>query len=191
MKRKKIGFTLIELLVVIAIISILAGMLLPALMRAREGARRIACLNNLSQIGKALHMYAQDYSEYFPEDDSTDYNGGGPLLGLLYSNYMGDKRVFKCASKGTTVTLVDEDSNTSLLSPDSGSTRYYDYCYKDGLTEMDDSDTAIAADRGAGAARDENDNHKVDGVNVLYLDGHVEWDAGSTAVDTNLKDGAS
>lgn len=196
MKRKKFGFTLIELLVVIAIISILAGMLLPALMRAREGARRIACLNNLSQIGKALHMYAQDYDENFPEDNTTAYNGGGPLLGFLYPSYVGDKRIFKCASTKTSVTLEDEATDIpplQKLKADIVGTRYYDYCYKDGLTEMDASDTAIAADRGAGRATGltDSDNHKADGVNVLYLDGHVEWNAGSTVVDSNLKDGAS
>lgn len=69
--NRRTGFTLIELLVVIAIIALLAAILFPVFTRARENARRTACISNLKQLGMGMMQYMQDYDEVYP----THYNG--------------------------------------------------------------------------------------------------------------------
>lgn len=112
------AFTLIELLVVVAIIAILAAMLLPALARAKESGKRIACLNNLQQLGLAAKMYTSDNNDQYPHREDQ-----GRWPQQMFDLYGRNVKLLLCPSETTNFPMTFE-VNSNLYPADAAPRSY-------------------------------------------------------------------
>ncbi len=134
LRRTSRAFTLIELLVVIAIIGILAGMLLPALAKAREKANNARSVSNLHQWALAINMYNDDWTEYYPYDgapQSPCASGNTNAWFNVLPPYVGQKTLCTLYSIGAPPTprensvWVDPSATNKSVNPTMGSPVFY------------------------------------------------------------------
>ena len=208
MKRKQ-GFTLIELLVVIAIIAILAGMLLPALSRAREQARRIRCTANVKQMVAALIQYSNDWYEQLPArpdatSSSTQYStfsdpneqsshlANFTHLGILYPRYSGALGLFVCPSSKDTEWTRQTNPETydhrafGISTEDKNTSYCYGRSYSlQGLTMSESPTRRIIADKNHLELDVNNGNHGDEGRNIGLIDGSASWRNGQELDGSN------
>jgi prepilin-type N-terminal cleavage/methylation domain-containing protein len=186
--RRRAGFTLIELMVVICIISILVGILIPALQRARGMARNRACQNNLRGFFNGVGLYADEHDGFFPYYEPEPANSAA----LLYPNYVDNAKMFHCPWDRTPPPdIIDKELTGAAIRGVNGAQMSYDSYFDQALAQETDkliegrnvnSLTPLMWDWYGGLEGGEGtleqrqlNNHRLMGGNVLFMGGNVRW----------------
>ena len=178
--KENFAFSLIELLIVVSIIAILAGLILPALNKAREAGRKAVCASNLKQIGLAYGMYIDDHRHFLP------CVGGGTFptwQKTLNDLYVHDQNLFYCPDytgpkkgfAGPPWTNQDIGYGQNISMAGAIATQYVRYDQITHRTTLmlaaDNRGDAVGYSNYIGLAGDRHNG----GANVLFADFHVQW----------------
>jgi prepilin-type N-terminal cleavage/methylation domain-containing protein/prepilin-type processing-associated H-X9-DG protein len=198
MAKRVHGFTLIELLVVVAIISLLVSILVPSLTKAKVLAKRAVCGANWHQVGVTCQFYIQDYHSLFPPAESSEprtfhyesYCGYGMLRNYIESDWLSDpylnpkrsdvRGIFSCTEPGYVYDGSENPGFAALLNIN------YDFfwtCESGWATPI--GNIANASGIAVGTCECWGyfwssypyipNGHLGEGLNILFLDGHVSW----------------
>lgn len=183
-------------LVLLVVVAIPAALLLPALAKAQEAARRASCMNNARQIGLAMLQYTYDHDdEFVPLVDATGaevYTAGEiprhpsrtGFAVLLHKGYLTTTKVFVCPSSRDTVdTSLPSDYRDATLEQLILAEGNCSYGWDPTKKHSAEGSCALVADKPSldvsrqneGTWENNSDNHDKEGQNVFYNDGHIKW----------------